>query len=60
MVQSALRARNLRMARDALFGRGQIIQAEFEEALAGVEFLARMGQQRFGFGESEGDANPGK
>ena len=32
---------------DAVFGRRQIIQAEFEKTFARIVFLARVGQQRF-------------
>ena len=57
MVQSEWRARNLRIAAMPCSGDRQIVEAEFEEAFAGVVFLARVGEQSFGVGESECDAN---
>ena len=45
---------------DALFGFGQVIQAEFEEAFTGFVFTAGVRQQGLGVGKAEGDADARK
>ena len=45
MLQSRMRGEKLADDRDALFGRGQVVEAEFEEGFAGVRFAPRVFQQ---------------
>ena len=57
---AAFRMRGEKFAndRDALFGRGQIVEAEFEEGFAGVRFAARVFQQLLRVWKAHGDADP--